>query len=181
MLHLKNITAGNPKTAEQYKLTKEHGIEWLFSESGENWYEEQKKFSPDTIKIAYLPSGRVFAVEKDVTGIDPKGMSVIELPDITAYRRIEENGYWFYRNDKFVFDYRLKAEDERESLLAQVSVRTGEWEKDLLLGLISDEDKEKLKAWRIYAKSLQAMDFSTITDKTSYRAIEWPASPEVSS
>ncbi len=108
-------------------------------------------------------------------------MSVIELPDITVYRRIEENGYWFYRNDKFVFDYRLKAEDERESLLAQVSVRTGEWEKDLLLGLISDEDKEKLKAWRIYAKWLQAMDFSTITDKTSYRVIEWPVSPETSS
>ncbi|EFW9297300.1 tail fiber assembly protein, partial [Shigella flexneri] len=58
---------------------------------------------------------------------------------------------------------------------------TGEWEEDLLLGLISDEDKEKLKACRIYAKSLQAMDFSTITDKSSYNAIEWPASPEGSS
>ncbi|EHY3291696.1 tail fiber assembly protein, partial [Escherichia coli] len=51
----------------------------------------------------------------------------------------------------------------------------------LLLGLISDEDKEKLKACRIYAKSLQAMDFSTITDKSSYNAIEWPVSPEGSS
>ncbi|WP_074169702.1 tail fiber assembly protein, partial [Escherichia coli] len=53
--------------------------------------------------------------------------------------------------------------------------------KDLLLGLISDEDREKLKAYRIYAKSLQAMDFSTITDKASYNAIEWPVSPEASS
>ncbi|EFY5294419.1 tail fiber assembly protein, partial [Shigella dysenteriae] len=26
-----------------------------------------------------------------------------------------------------------------------------------------------------------AMDFSVITDKTSYNAIEWPASPEISS
>ncbi|EHP9844975.1 tail fiber assembly protein, partial [Escherichia coli] len=26
MLHLKNITAGNPKTAEQYQMTKQHGI-----------------------------------------------------------------------------------------------------------------------------------------------------------
>ena len=58
---------------------------------------------------------------------------------------------------------------------------TSEWEKDLLLGLISDEDREKLKAYRIYAKSLQAMDFSPITDKASYNAIEWPASPETSS
>ncbi|MCS1308508.1 tail fiber assembly protein, partial [Escherichia coli] len=62
-----------------------------------------------------------------------------------------------------------------------VSRLTAEWEKDLLLGLISDEDREKLKAWRIYAKSLQAMDFNIITDKTSYNAIEWPVSPEASS
>ncbi|EFY3196737.1 tail fiber assembly protein, partial [Shigella sonnei] len=75
-------------------------------------------------------------------------------------------------------DYRLKAEDERDALLAQVSARTGEWEEDLLLGLISDEDREKLKAYRIYAKSLQAMDFSTITDKATYNAINWPERPD---
>ncbi|EFY3482157.1 tail fiber assembly protein, partial [Shigella sonnei] len=80
--------------------------------------------------------------------------------------------------DEFVFDYRLKAEDERDALLAQVSARTGEWEEDLLLGLISDEDREKLKAYRIYAKSLQAMDFSTITDKATYNAINWPERPD---
>ncbi|HAX1711319.1 TPA: tail fiber assembly protein, partial [Escherichia coli] len=89
--------------------------------------------------------------------------------------------YWFYRDDKFIFDYSKKAEDERVKRLKDVSRLTAEWEKDLLLGLISDEDKEKLKAWRIYAKSLRALDFSTITDKTSYRAIEWPVSPEASS
>ncbi|EFW53226.1 putative tail fiber assembly protein [Shigella boydii ATCC 9905] len=175
MLHLKNITAGNPKTAEQYQMTKKYDVTWLFSEDGKNWYEELKNFASDTIKIAYTGDGRVVWVGKDVTGIEPRNASVIEVPDITA------PGYWFYRNDEFVFDYRLKAEDERDALLAQVSARTGEWEEDLLLGLISDEDKEKLKACRIYAKSLQAMDFSTITDKSSYNAIEWPVSPEGSS
>ncbi|HAN6892049.1 TPA: tail fiber assembly protein [Escherichia coli] len=181
MLHLKNITAGNPKTAEQYQMTKRHSIVWLFSEDGKNWYEEQKNFASDTIKVAYNEKGRVVWVGKDVTGIEPTNVSIIELPDITANRRITAPGYWFYRNDKFVFDYKLKAEDERDALLKQVSIMTSEWEKDLLLGLISDEDREKLKAYRIYAKSLQAMDFNIITDKTSYNAIEWPVSPEASS
>ncbi|EFO1600412.1 tail fiber assembly protein [Escherichia coli] len=181
MLHLKNITAGNPKTAEQYQMTKQHGITWLFSEDGKNWYEEQKNFASDTIKMVYTGDGRVVWVGKDVTGIEPRNASVIEVPDITANRRITALGYWFYRNDEFVFDYKLKAEDERDALLKQVSIMTSEWEKDLLLGLISDEDREKLKAYRIYAKSLQAMDFSPITDKASYNAIEWPASPETSS
>ncbi|HEJ0932019.1 TPA: tail fiber assembly protein [Escherichia coli] len=181
MLHLKNITAGNPKTAEQYQLTKQYGVTWLFSEDDKNWYEEQKNFASDTIKMVYSGDGRVLWVGKDVTGIEPRNASVIEVPDITANRRITEPGYWFYRDDKFVFDYKLKAEDERDALLKQVSIMTSEWEKDLLLGLISDEDREKLKAYRIYAKSLQAMDFNIITDKTSYNAIEWPVSPEASS
>ncbi|EOJ9547796.1 TPA: tail fiber assembly protein [Escherichia coli] len=181
MLHLKNITAGNPKTAEQYQMTKRHSIVWLFSEDGKNWYEEQKNFASDTIKVAYNERGRVVWVGKDVTGIEPTNVSIIELPDITTNRRITAPGYWFYRNDEFVFDYKLKAEDERNALLQQASSMTSEWEKDLLLGLISDEDREKLKAYRIYAKSLQAMDFNIIADKTSYNAIEWPVSPEASS
>ncbi|ELD0413857.1 tail fiber assembly protein [Escherichia coli] len=181
MLHLKNITAGNPKTAEQYQMTKQYGVTWLFSEDDKNWYEEQKNFASDTIKMVYTGDGRVVWVGKDVTGIEPRNASVIEVPDITANRRITVPGYWFYRDDKFVFDYKLKAEDERNALLKQVSIMTSEWEKDLLLGLISDEDREKLKAYRIYAKSLQAMDFNIITDKTSYNAIEWPVTPEASS
>ncbi|EMW3982176.1 tail fiber assembly protein, partial [Escherichia coli] len=146
-----------------------------------NWYEELKNFASNTIKMVYTGDGRVVWVGKDVTGIEPRNASVIEVPDITANRRITAPGYWFFRNDEFVFDYKLKAEDECDALLKQVSIMTSEWEKDLLLGLISDEDREKLKAYRIYAKSLQAMDFSTITDKTSYNAIEWPVSPEASS
>lgn len=181
MLHLKNITAGNPKTAEQYQLTKQYGVTWLFSEDDKNWYEEQKNFASDTIKMVYTGDGRVVWVGKDVTGIEPRNASVIEVPDITANRRITVPGYWFYRDGNFIFDYKLKAEDERDALLKQVSIMTSEWEKDLLLGLISDEDREKLKAYRIYAKSLQTMDFSPITDKASYNAIEWPVSPEASS
>ena len=181
MLHLKNITAGNPRTAEQYQLTKQYGITWLFSEDDKNWYEELKNFASDTIKMVYTGDGRVVWVGKDVTGIEPRNASVIEVPDITANRRITVPGYWFYRDGNFIFDYKLKAEDERDALLQRVSIMTSEWEKDLLLGLISDEDRERLKAYRIYAKSLQAMDFSPITDKTSYNAIEWPVSPEASS
>ncbi|MCZ5622843.1 tail fiber assembly protein [Escherichia coli] len=182
MMHLKNITAQNPKTIEQYQLARQHKfLLWLFSDDDQEWHEAQEKFQPDTLKVIYVETGEVVWVGKDITSICPENKSVIELPDITANRRITAPGYWFYRNDEFVFDYKLKAEDERDALLKQVSIMTSDWEKDLLLGLISDEDKEKLKAWRMYAKSLQALDFSTITDKTSYRAIEWPVPPEASS
>ncbi|EFB7369730.1 tail fiber assembly protein, partial [Escherichia coli] len=76
MLHLKNITAGNPKTAEQYQMTKQYDVTWLFSEDGKNWYEEQKNFASDTIKMVYTGDGRVVWVGKDVTGIEPRNASV---------------------------------------------------------------------------------------------------------
>jgi len=47
MQHLKNIVAGNPKTVEQYQLTKNFDVIWLWSEEGKNWYEELKNFQED--------------------------------------------------------------------------------------------------------------------------------------
>ncbi|ELY5424430.1 tail fiber assembly protein [Escherichia coli] len=121
MLHLKNITSGNPKTAEQYELTKRYGVEWLYTESGENWYEIQKNFSPDTLKVEYLDTGKVTWVGKDAASINPRNRSVIEITDNTANRQIDASGYWFYRDDKFIFDYSKKAEDERVKRLKDVS------------------------------------------------------------
>ncbi|EPP4621576.1 tail fiber assembly protein [Escherichia marmotae] len=178
MLHLKNIRAGNPETPEQYELTRRYGVEWLYTDAGENWYEIQKSFSPDTLKVEYLNTGEVTWTGKDIASINPGGRNVIEIANNTANRRIDASGYWFYRNDKFVFDYGKKAEDERVMKLRDVGSLTAEWEKDLLLGLISDENKEKLKVWRIYAKELQAMDFSRITDESSYATIVWPELPQ---
>ncbi|EFN4330608.1 tail fiber assembly protein, partial [Escherichia coli] len=113
MMHLKNITAQNPKTIEQYQLARQHKfLLWLFSDDGQEWHEAQEKFQPDTLKVIYTETGEVVWVGKDITSICPENKSVIELPDITANRRIEASGYWFYRNDEFVFDHKLKAEDE---------------------------------------------------------------------
>ncbi|HFK9156412.1 TPA: tail fiber assembly protein, partial [Escherichia coli] len=65
MQHLKNIVAGNPKTVEQYQLTKNFNVIWLWSEDGKNWYEEVKNFQEDTIKLAYTAEGVIVAIDKD--------------------------------------------------------------------------------------------------------------------
>lgn len=64
MMHLKNITAGNPKTKEQYQLTKQFNIKWLYSDDGKNWYEEQKNFQPDTLKMVYDHNGVIICIER---------------------------------------------------------------------------------------------------------------------
>ncbi|EON5665768.1 tail fiber assembly protein, partial [Escherichia coli] len=98
MMHLKNIKPGNPKTKEQYLLTKNSGVVWLWSEDGKNWYEEQKNFQEDTIKLAYTAEGIIVAIDKDVSAINPEGLSVVELPDITANRRADISGNWMFKD-----------------------------------------------------------------------------------
>lgn len=45
---LKNITAGNPKTKEQYQLTKQFNIKWLYSDDGKTGM-RNKRISSQTL------------------------------------------------------------------------------------------------------------------------------------
>ena len=92
MQHLKNIKSGNPKTKEQYQLTKNFDVIWLWSEDGKNWYEEVKNFQPDTIKIVYEANNIIVAITKDASTLNPEGYSVVEVPDITANRCADDSG-----------------------------------------------------------------------------------------
>ncbi|MCK3266619.1 tail fiber assembly protein, partial [Escherichia coli] len=72
MQHLKNIKSGNPKTKEQYQLTKNFDVIWLWSEDDKNWYEEVKNFQPDTIKIVYDENNIIVAITKDASTLNPE-------------------------------------------------------------------------------------------------------------
>ncbi len=119
---------------------------------------------------------------EDVSRLYPVGFTIVEVDELPEGFCIEAR--WYYKDGEVLpvpVDYRQQAESERARLTAIAEREISDKKTDLLLGIISDEEKEKLTAWRIYAKSLQAMDFSTIADKSSYNAIEWPVSPEASS
>lgn len=130
MMHLKNITAGNPKTKEQYQLTKQFNIKRLYSDDGKNWYEEQKNFQPDTLKMVYDHNGVIICIEKDVSAINPEGASVVELPDITANRRADISGKWLFKDGVVIKrtyteeEQRQQAENEKQSLLQLVRDKT---------------------------------------------------------
>ena len=66
-----------------------------------------------------------------------------------------------------------EAENKRTQLLAGAADITRELQTDLLLGIISDEDKVKLIAWRAYIKALEAVDTS------SAPGVKWPEKPVV--
>ncbi|HBA8276425.1 TPA: tail fiber assembly protein [Escherichia coli] len=162
MMHLKNIKPGNPKTEEQYLLTKNSGVVWLWTEDGKNWYEEQKNFQEDTIKIAYDENNVICDVQKDVTAICPEGKSVVEVPDITANRRADISGKWMFKDGVVIKrtyteeEQRQQAENEKQSLLQLVRDKTQLWDSQLRLGIISDENKQKLTEWMLYAQKVES-------------------------
>ncbi|VFS65230.1 phage tail assembly protein [Salmonella enterica subsp. diarizonae] len=94
MMILKNISRGSPKTPEQADLANKHKVVFMFSQDGQDWYECQKLFSPDTIKVAYDNQGIIRCISKDVSAINPEGFSVAEVPNTTANRRADISGRW---------------------------------------------------------------------------------------
>ncbi|KUV24308.1 tail fiber assembly protein, partial [Escherichia coli] len=122
MQHLKNITAGNPKTIEQYQLTKKAGVIWLYTEDGKNWYDELKNFQDDTLKIAYDQKGIIRCIEKDVSTLNPDGLSVVELPNITANRRADISGNWKFLDGKVVKREYTKQELQQQAELQKAAL-----------------------------------------------------------
>ncbi|HEI2923360.1 TPA: tail fiber assembly protein [Escherichia coli] len=177
MQHLKNIKSGNPKTVEQYQLTKNFNVIWLWSEDGKNWYEEVKNFQEDTIKLAYTVEGIIVAMDKDVSAINPEGLSVVELPDITANRRADISGKWMFKDGVVIKrtyteeEQRQQAENEKQSLLQLVRDKTQLWDSQLRLGIISNENKQKLTEWMLYAQKVESTDTSSLP-------VTFPEQPE---
>lgn len=177
MMHLKNITVGNPKTKEEFELTKRFGAVWFYSEDGASWYSEQKNFQPDTIKVAYDKNNVVVAISKDVSTINPNGLSVVEIPDITRNRRADISGDWIFKDGELLKrtytqeEQQKQAENQKQDLLLQASNKTQFWQTQLALGIISDDAKLRLVDWMKYVQQVEAVD-------TSHPPVKFPEQPK---
>ncbi|KUV11814.1 tail fiber assembly protein, partial [Escherichia coli] len=144
---------------------------------GKNWYEEVKNFQPDTIKIVYDENNIIVAITRDASTLNPEGFSVVEVPDITANRRTDDSGKWMFKDGVVVKrtyteeEQRQQAENEKQSLLQLVRDKTQLWDSQLRLGIISDENKQKLTEWMLYAQKVESTDTSSLP-------VTFPEQPE---
>ncbi|HAV9103981.1 TPA: tail fiber assembly protein [Escherichia coli] len=175
MMHLKNITAGNPKTKEQYQLTKQFNIKWLYTEDGKNWYEEQKNFQADTLKMVYDHNDVIICIEKDVSAINPEGASVVELPNITANRRADISGKWMFKDGAVVKriytadEQQQQAESQKAALLSEAESVIQPLERAVRLNMATDEERARLESWERYSVLVSRVDTANP---------EWPQKPE---
>lgn len=64
-----------------------------------------------------------------------------------------------------------EAEAKKQALIAEASQKTQLWQTQLILGIITEEDKTSLKEWMLYVQEVQAIDSSLGA------GIVWPTPP----
>ncbi|MDR3434019.1 MAG: tail fiber assembly protein [Rouxiella aceris] len=65
----------------------------------------------------------------------------------------------------------VSANQMKSQLLTSAQAIISEWQSELLLGVISDDDKARLITWLTYIKKLKAVDTSMVPN------IDWPVIP----
>ncbi|KUV24325.1 tail fiber assembly protein, partial [Escherichia coli] len=132
---------------------------------------------PAPIKIVYDENNIIVAITRDASTLNPEGFSVVEVPDITANRRTDDSGKWMFKDGVVVKrtyteeEQRQQAENEKQSLLQLVRDKTQLWDSQLRLGIISDENKQKLTEWMLYAQKVESTDTSSLP-------VTFPEQPE---
>ncbi|ENC32573.1 tail fiber assembly protein [Escherichia coli] len=175
MQHLKNITAGNPKTVAQYQLTKNFDVIWLWSEDGKNWYEEVSNFQEDTIKIVYDENNIIVGITRDASTLNPEGFSVVEVPDITANRRADDSGKWMFKDGAVIKriytadEQQQQTESQKAALLSEAESVIQPLERAVRLNMATDEEHSRLESWE---------RCSVLVSRVDPANPEWPKMPQ---
>lgn len=101
-----------------------------------------------------------------------------ELPD-NLTTTVPDTDFPKWNGKKWVTDADAKkvvdiaeAEEKKSYLIAEANQKTQMWQTQLILGIITDEDKASLTEWMLYVQKVQAVDTSATPD------IIWPEKPE---
>ena len=107
----------------------------------------------------------------EITAPGPLPENTTPIKQATPYDRWDGKK-WVTDADALRTGQIVDAEQQRQLFLAHANDVTTDWRTELALGIIDDNDKEKLTAWMTHIKSLKGVDTNTAPD------IEWPEPPQ---
>jgi len=174
---MRNLKEGAPVTPEQWALKKSINAMFFYDEEGNEWYESQKLFSSDTIKIAFDSNNVVRCVHNDISAIYPENMSVAEIKNTTANRRADNSGRWQYIDGDIVVreysaeELREQAQKKKNDLLSKADTAISPLERAVKLGIATAEELIALEAWERFSVLVNRVDTSKAPD------IDWPEIP----
>ncbi|EKH9589869.1 tail fiber assembly protein [Escherichia coli] len=155
------------------------GIQYFCSEDGQDFYDSVNKFTKKYKLCIHPDTGVIYSMAEDASRLYPAGFSIVEVDELPEGFCIEAR--WYYRDGEILpvpVDYRQQAETLRNRLLSEARSITSDWQTELSLGIISDDDRLKLTQWMMYIRELNSLNISDIDNKDNFEAINWPAVPE---
>lgn len=152
-------------------------VSYLCDEDGNDWYENQKEFSPDTVKISYDENGVVVAISKDISMLWPINLSVVELSLNEVPSNLSDSGEWVFDGLMLISreytddECRNKAEKRKAQLIEDAYYLMKPLELADKHQMSTVEEKRKLMELEKYVVILSRLDTS------SDQNIEWPVAP----
>lgn len=169
-----------PETTERPRYIDGESVMFLHDEKGNDWYDVRELFDDSTtLKIGYDDDGRVKTFTTNIHAFIPANLCAVELPPTKENLRVTLGDDWFYKDGKLqqIRDYQAIAVAERDNRMAEATKRINWLEAAQEDGDITDKEGAELTALRAYRTALRRLDFSNVTDKESYSAINWPDMP----
>lgn len=174
MQFFKRFTRYHPVEGEQDELAEKHNVMFLRSEDGTDWYEAQKKFAADTMKLVIDDEGIIRSFSRDITTLWPVDKSVAEVEYNTSFDDVWIDGGWQYRDGKVssrVYtqtELVEQAERKKSSLLAEAMAAISPLERAVKHGMATSDEITLLAVWERYSVMVNRVD----TSKP-----EWPTPP----
>lgn len=181
MANFKNFKKYVPSEGQEELLAM--GVGFLISDEGVDWYESQKSFAKDTLKIGYDPETKVIkTVSYDVSSLFPYNMSVGEVEKVP--KRFSLDGPFIdfvFNEDKSVIATRVYSLDEskakvdykKSSLISEVMQLINPLQFAVDLEMATEEENKQLKALQKYVVLLNRVS----QQETYPTGVVWPEIP----
>ncbi|HHA2045118.1 TPA: tail fiber assembly protein [Enterobacter cloacae] len=174
MIILKNLTAYVPDEKSAVAELISLGVSFLKDESGNDWYEVQKEFDKDKLKIVYSSDGIIRSADYDISALWPADMSIAEIERGDVPEGFRINGEWFFDGKKIApvpVDHIATAKQERQNRLNDATEAIAPLQDAEELGMATEEEIAALTLWKRYRVMLNRLDIRNAPD------IEWPEKP----
>lgn len=152
-------------------------VQFLKSDSGEDWYQCQKLFAKDTVKIAFDERGVICSYSEDISSLWPINLSVAEVPNNIMARQLDISGRWVFDGKniaKRIYtpeEHQEQARAEQRTRIASATNMIAPLQDAVDLDMVSDAEKARLESWKKYRVMLNRLDITTAPD------IDWPSAP----
>lgn len=178
MRRFDNFTPYTPENGEYLAILKVNDtIRFLRTPEGVDWYECQKLFRDDTVKVIFDKTGVITAFSTDVSTLCPAWSSVVEVSAEDVPKDLSIAGGWLFTDGQIkqkeatLEECKARAIVKKHKLLQSAAVLMAPYLDAESLGMATDEEASTLLKWRSYRVLLNRVD----TDNPG--SIDWPTPP----